>query len=452
MNPLIKGLFNKKSLLCFLTVFPAISAFALAPNPLISRNKPVFGPTNAPENLVNGRFGETAWNASAGAWAAINVGSGASTILFSWNCTNYMWADQIASPSCPQNIPVPDSYDLLVSSNSTNGSDGTWTKKTTVAGNIVAARTHLVDFGNSSWVKMSVTSGSGWIDEIEVFDASNGHADSWFFAGTSITANAFKGPVPTKSLADLITAAHARFTPVIIRGGIGCITCVNFSRDIVKYFEHAGPLSFFCIEMGTNDGWGGSNANAASFKVGLQKVIDSCKDRNIQPIIARTIATDSARAGWQIHGDFLAAIDDLTASNNLYPGPDLFSWFRSHPSDLNSDGVHPNASGGASIMCLWSEAADRVYATSCLPHTTGLSPDPRTVGFSAAAAPSGIIIRSTRQGQVALFALNGSLIGRKAVKTGQALFFPLHNRVCIAKLYAVPRNDPGLDDIQLIVR
>jgi hypothetical protein len=62
----------------------------------------------------------------------------------------------------------------LTSANSTTGDDGDWTAVDSVKGNNVGARGHLVDFTGAKWIKMAIAKGSGSIDEIEVFDVSNG--------------------------------------------------------------------------------------------------------------------------------------------------------------------------------------------------------------------------------------------------------------------------------------
>jgi len=115
--------------------------------------------------------------------------------------------------------------------------------------------------------------------------------------------------------------------------------------------------------MGTNDAWGGGNENVAKFKQNLQLVIDSCKARGIQPIIARVLATNPAITKWQVHPDFQKAVDELTRANKLIKGPDLYTWFLAHPEQLNgeSDGVHPNAIGAASIQKLWAEKMAFLY-------------------------------------------------------------------------------------------
>lgn len=336
---------------------------AISPNPCISYKKPVFGSAlNGASNLVNGQFGESAWIVQNNSWAAIDLGQDFSKILFIWNCTNYMWSDQIATPICPQNREIPKSYEVSVSSNSTNGADGTWTKALSVTGNLVANRAHAVEGEAVRWVKMTiVNSGGCQIDELEVYDIAQGAGDTWLFAGTSITANAFKGSIPQKTFADLVHENHPAFTPAIIRGGIGCIKSPEFARDFSLYVQHAGPMRYWAIEMGTNDGYGGSGDKVDTFKVCMQRVIDSCKAHGIVPILARAMGTNEAAAGWQIHSGFVKAIDDLTKENNLPEGPDYYTYFSTHPSDLDGDGVHPSAGGGQAMQRLWAEKMAALY-------------------------------------------------------------------------------------------
>ena len=177
---------------------------------------------------------------------------------------------------------------------------------------------------------------------------------------------AFRSTPPANCFADLITKSHSGYTPAMIRGGIGCIFSANLADDVSKYLANAGNVHFWAIEMGTNDCW--DKLNASIFKANLQRVIDSCRARQIEPIIARLIATNQAKVGWQVTPEYLAAIDDLTAKNKLIPGPDLYTYFLQHQSELNSDGVHPSAAGSASIQRLWAEKMDSLYtATSVKP-------------------------------------------------------------------------------------
>ena len=344
-----------------------VSLFAIQPNPLISRFKPIYASfTGSPTAIVNGKFGETAWSVSDSSWIAINLEAGPTKIFFTWNSPNYMWSDSIAKPTnCIEGLPVPVDYKILVSGNSTNGIDGEWNIVDSVFGNNVAARAHVINFSNSSWVKMIVVKGNGKIDEIEVFDISKGNDDTWFFLGTSITANAFKGPIQVKNfghyIMDYVKDFNPNATPAFIRGGIGCATLAGIAADLNKIMDIAGNVNYFAIEVGTNDAWGGSTDNLKSFTDNLQLLINSCKTHHIHPIIARIPATDSAKASWQVNAGFLKAIDDLTRKNNLTPGPDLYNWFLKHPEELKEDGIHPSRQGGATIQRLWAEAVYMLY-------------------------------------------------------------------------------------------
>jgi lysophospholipase L1-like esterase len=277
-----------------------------------------------------------------------------------------MWSDSIGSTGqCAEGLPLPEDYLLLVSENSTNGIDGTWKTVDSITGNKVAARGHTVDFNGFIWIKMMVLKGGGKIDEIEIFDISNGNDDTWLFVGTSITANAFKGPVPFKDfryfIMDYVKEYNPKATPAFIRGGIGCLKSDGLAADLKQILEMAGGVNYLAIEIGTNDAQGGSPDNVKAFTANLQECIDECKAQKVEPIIARIPATNPEKASWQVHEAYLKAVDDLAKKNNLKPGPDLYKWFSQHPEELKDDGVHPNQRGGATILRLWAEAVYMLY-------------------------------------------------------------------------------------------
>lgn len=416
------------SLITLITVL-IFQPFAMTPNPIVSRNKPIFGsPSTNITSLVNGKFGESSWNVVNESWIAINLGSEFSKIFISWNNPNYSWSDQIASTKCLQNMQFPVDYQILRSANSTNGVDGDWIGVLTVQGNAVTARGHLIDFSGSSWVKINITKGGGALDEIEIFNASNGFDDSWFFPGTSISANAFKASVPVENFADLITKAHPLFTPAIIRGAIPCIKSDDVVRDITKYLDMARNAKYWAIEMGTNDAWGGTNGNATTFKTNMKLIIDSCKANGIEPIIARMIGTNSAKTNWQIHPDYLKAIDDLTSQNKLIPGPDLYTWFSTHPSDLNEDGIHPSTSGGAAIHRLWAEKMDSLYNTTTanLPNITSISHTSKSNLFTTTinGTPA---VHVNCSGTLSIFSLKGVLVEKVMLPANGTYHFSKNN-------------------------
>lgn len=386
-------------------------AAAITPNPIISRGKTVYTSRGNVAYLNDNKTMGSTFSVSDGAWIALRVDPGPTKIFVNWNSPADIWSNKLAAASCPKNNPLVVDYEILRSDNSTNGSDGTWTVAATLSGNIVTARGHLIDFGGSTWVKMSIKRGGGTLDEFEVFDASRGADDTWFFPGTSITQAAFKGFALSPGFADRVAASHPGFNPAVIRGGIGCISSGDLSRNLGDYLTAARSARYWAIEMGTNDAWGGSNANVTRFTANLQKVIDSCKAAGIIPIVARVLATDPAKSGgWQIHGDYIKAVDDLTSKNNLPPGPDLFAWFKAHPGDLNPDGVHPNAAGAASIQRLWAEAASNLYTATRLSPAVPLS-DPGSTGMLSVMVRAGRLhLRASAAGTANVHGMDGRLI------------------------------------------
>jgi len=424
-------------LFSFAIVLSGIDSNAMTANKKISLNKPVYGSQQYGMScIVDGKFGNSTWIVSSGSWAAINVGSRYSKVYVSFNCTNYMWADTLAYTSCPQNIGVPRNYLILTSAYSTNGSDGDWKAADTIKDNIVAARGHIIDFTGANWVKMAVDSGTGYIDEIEIYDASNGFEDSWFFAGTSITANAFKGPVKPETFSDIVNSKYSSFTPAIIRGGIGCILSTAFANSISGYIACEGNMAYWAIEMGTNDAWGGDTSNLSVFKTNLQKVIDSCKAHGIKPIIARIIATDSAVVKWQVNPRYLDVIDTLTSKNNLIPGPDFYTWFKNHTDAYNSDGVHPDSIGGLAIQELWTEKMDSLYKGK----NSSVKAKNNCVDegfFKTEVSKDGIMISVLHSGTACVFSTDGRLIKNLTMESGSSLKLRVPSGIYFVKFKTV---------------
>lgn len=384
---------------------------SMTANPIISHGKPAYTSSGRAPELVDGRFKISPRKVSDGSWIAINLGCGPSSIFFSWNNPAYSWSDSLAADkSCKNNIAVPGDYDLLTSANSSNGSDGSWETVLRVRANVVSARGHLIDFTGMSWVKMSIISGGGMLDEVEMFDASKGLADSWFFCGTSISANAFKGTPPEQNFADLIAAAHSGYHPAMIRGGIGCIYASSVAADISRYLAMTRGVHYWAIELGTNEAWYGTDSNLPPFISAMEIIIDSCKAAGIEPIIARTIATDSAKAKWQVSPHFLAAVDSLVFANRLIAGPDLYAWFRDHPSSLNSDGVHPNAQGAADIQNLWAQKMSSLYSAE--PASTRQSSRNDAAMVTISVKHGLPMLHSTGSGTADVYLLNGRLVGQ----------------------------------------
>jgi hypothetical protein len=197
-------------------------------------------------------------------------------------------------------------------------------------------------------------------------------------------------------------------------------------------------VKFWAIEMGTNDAWGGGDWNLNTYVSNMQTIIDSAKAHCITPVIARIIATDSSKAGWQVNPAFLDAVDKLTSDNNLPAGPDFYGYFKEHPELLASDGVHPNSEtkGGQAMHHLWAEALSPLYdvVDTAKIDTATIKPDTTTALKTASkfivpriyAQGKNIIVegRFLEATSVSIVSATGQLVSRQnlSLNYGRAIF------------------------------
>ena len=392
----------------------SISISAMIPNPLLSRGKTVYTSSGTVTSLTDNRFGSNSWQVTDNSWFAIKIDSGPTEIFLNLNNPDYAWASTPIAPNqCPNNnLNLLKDYQILISDNSTDGTDGEWNTVLSITNNPVTARGHKIVFSGANWIKIQIIKGSGYLDEVEVFDISNGAEDIWFFIGTSISANTFKGTPPEKNFADIINEMHPLFTPAMIRAGVSCQNSLGLVNNLSTYMEIGGNASYWVIEHGTNDGWNNGNSGVASFKENLQTVITACKNKGIKPVIAKVIATNTQVTGWQIHSDYQKCIDELNNENDLIEGPDFFSWFSQHPEELNgeTDGVHPNVNGAASIHRLWAEKMSSLYQDVKNIKLQQNQSDILKNQFRAECFDNHILLKTPHAGTVSVFSLNGNLL------------------------------------------
>ena len=349
-----------------LPLFCAAWAFAILPNENLSQGKMAYVDGNdSSAYLTDGSL--TNWKYKESKNVALHIGEGPSKVFVSWELYSFGgidWAN--FASACPHTKTLLTDFAILTSANSTTGFDGDWDTAYVVTQNQVLARGVAVDFEGKSWIRLVSDDNAGQFLEVEVFDISNGQNDTWFFMGTSISAMGIKqqDSDTTKTTAMLIHEQFPDFTPAMLRGGVSCINTTDIVNHLPEYLEAVGNVNFWAIEMGTNDGWGGGTWNLSTYVQNLQTIIDAAKANGISVVLARTLATDSSKAGWQLAPEFLAAEDSLIQVNGLYQGPDFYAFFKEHPEYLASDGVHPNGEtgGGAAMHRLWAEAIAPIYA------------------------------------------------------------------------------------------
>ena len=347
---------------------------AIAPNPLISRGKPVYAnpdPNARAAQVVNGHYYDDGWFPWAGADGspaiiAIDLGRGPTSILINWTST--------ASTNYNETTyGGPGDYTVQVSGDSTNGSDGTWNTVATVVGNTFRTREHQIPFVGKRWVRLRITARSATclagamnLDEIDVFDTSASAEDTWFFLGDSITAAAFRRQDAIQaSFASLINTSHPGYFPLMINGGLGGYASAGIVPLIGGFLTTNPDCRYWAIGLGTNDAWnvtaGGAPTAVATFKSNLQTIITAIKGAGRIPILAKIpyaigAAHDQTPA-------FNAAIDELNRTNGLHAGPDLYAHFQANQAGLGADGVHPNEQGSLAINRLWAAASADLYAS-----------------------------------------------------------------------------------------
>jgi lysophospholipase L1-like esterase len=361
------------------------------PNPLISLGATAYGsPSAGVGSVTNGIYHNGGWNAgnptpSAPAWVAIKLGpwstgAGPTRVLLEWDdggTYDYDYYTKFTPP--PQTVyGLPTEYHIDVSADSTNGSDGTWTTAVPTVENEVRTRAHSFDFTGMSWVKMVITNsptnmpdagvsepGGVVIGQIDVHDLSAAGSclpdDTWFFMGDSITAFAYdRAPAHQPSFAANINGAVPQYFPAMINGGIGSEKAGDgVVRLTPDFLATVIPDSrFIVLGYGTNDAANGQ-IPVYTFQSNMQTMIDTVLAAGRIPILPHIPA--SPAGPYADVPTYNAAIDQLTASNNLITGADLYGYFIQHQDEFMSDGIHPNNAGFVAMNALWATAMQPLY-------------------------------------------------------------------------------------------
>jgi len=365
---------------------PARWAGKLAhPAQLVSVGKPVFTNSSDQANgglVVDGQYKIKSGllltpTATASAWVSIHLGAGHNKLLLNWQ-------DSTSSDFGPSNYAQtdfkrangPSGYLIKVSSDSTNGDDGTWSTVVTVTDSPVRSRrTHVFDFGGMQWVRFEVTASpmvdvagtptmqAVRLDEIALHDVSavgpDDLSDTWYVLGDSITKMSFDRARMTNELDKLIAVRRPGYTPAILEAGNGGETLSDLLRHLKteQWLSYGEGLKFVTLAYGTNDSWGRTAAAATTFEATLREVVQLLLDAKRVPILAR-IPWNNVSPNLAA---FNAVVDKLQREYDLPCGPDLYTWFANHQTELGTDKVHPGPVGAVSIHRLYGEALLPLY-------------------------------------------------------------------------------------------
>lgn len=313
---------------------------------------------NEPGALLDGKFGNWGfWQLAPSdmpGWCALHISVATSKVLFAWY-SDYSFDYTDETSLAPQN------YDIAVSANSTNGSDGIWQTVASVRGNHTRAREHRFNFAGMSWIRMTVLAPQPHpsqpymrIDELQVFDAQQLGNNTFFFSGDSITGMSFnRYPENLPSFADdMLRCAPQRY-PLMIDGGFGGQTSDGAVQQIATWQALAPDMHYWLLGWGSNDAL--DNVSPEAFRANLQSIVAAILQKGAVPILAHIpYTTYHGVKGLDAEVQRLnQVIDEVTTAYNLIPGPDLYTLMRTHPDYLGPDGLHPTSSGSVAISALW---------------------------------------------------------------------------------------------------
>ena len=242
---------------------------------------------------------------------------------------------------------APKAYRLLVSSDSTNGRDGTWQTVESVTQNTVRTRAHVLRSPTATWLRLQFD--ASWsvapsLNDVAVYDLpDSGPVGCYLVVGDSITCASF-------TRFAVVAGPSERRLPVFLNGGSNGITTIQGLDDLRIALASSPPQSHIGIALGTNDAL--KHLPPAEFAGRLQRMIDAIRLSGRVPVLARPPWTPVSDLG-----AYVAVVDRLVEANGLPVGPDLYGWFQAHPGEIGPDGVHPTTVGEASIRRLWRLAA-----------------------------------------------------------------------------------------------
>jgi lysophospholipase L1-like esterase len=254
-----------------------------------------------------------------------------------------------------------------------------WIVAASRSGNTLHSFEHVVDFAGNNWIRANFSASDGSPQNtdvsinMDVYDASAGVTDGWFFAGDSITDNcmshgdvggedaanpAAQLSLPSGSFGNQVNAL-AGTTPAQENGAIGGWASANAVPKLGGWLA-TFPGRFVTLNFGTNDAAQGvTPATFSATFAALVKIVHAAGKVAVVPTIP--YSSDSQHTALPALN---ARIRKLYASQpDVVAGPDLWTLFKDSPKLLSSDGVHPNAQGCAAYRAAWARfAAERVYS------------------------------------------------------------------------------------------
>lgn len=353
------------SQICIVGIAPlTVSAEEITPNPVISRECPVYSGTGRGSDANDVHY-FSFWNGTAPDYLAYDLSVVPEEER---RVINAVWynasAYDVIGMYVSRNME-PSDYTIEINKalGGTYPEDG-WEIVETVKDNTLSSRQHVIDFEGYNWIRINITgvddkdSGNASIN-FDIHNVSDGVSDSWIFYGDSITAGGMNNCYGT-GFATHINTLDGRYFPAQENGGIGGITSTDGRNNIDRWLStYEGK--YVSIAYGTNDAWG-NQTGAEKYYENTVYMIDAVLAQNKVPILPKIpYATETGVNSYL--DNYNAMIDKIYEEySQVIEGPDFFTYFKENPKMLSSDGVHPSSEGYAQMRKIWAETMyENVY-------------------------------------------------------------------------------------------
>jgi lysophospholipase L1-like esterase len=344
---------------------PTTGSTILQGGPLISRNVPAFASSgSSPASDANDNSYDTTWRSQgAPAWLAYDLSSvptaRRSQVVVAWyNGTGSYDHTIIGYPA--YNLPQDYTIEANAAAGGGNPPATGWVNLVTVRGNHYHSRQHVVTMKGYNWLRINITKIDGAIENydasinMDIYDASTALTDDWIFFGDSITAGAMglASLNGVLSFPQIINAQIPNKYPLQEGGGTGYLT----SSDGAKYLNTwlgLFPGKYVGLSYGTNDAIDCVNPDTfyKNYVTMVEDVLHAGKIPLV-PYIPWGRHSNIQQCGPTLN----TQIDKLySAFPQIIHGPDLWSFFQSHPDLISSDNIHPTDDGFGAYRQQWAE-------------------------------------------------------------------------------------------------
>jgi hypothetical protein len=329
----------------------------LAPMPRISDGLPDFTSDDSDAAAAHDGNLQSFWSTDGPlpVWLAYDVSSLPAAqrqqVLLSFN--NH---SQAAYFSDPPSDGIPIDYTIEINTGAGGGEPPSagWTVLVTETNNNVIPREHLLALAGANWVRIVVTrTQNGHVGlDMDLYDASAGFIDGWLIMGDSISYTSLSRwtlNLP-QLLADRGVTEYQPFFDCAALGGTN-------SGDGQGVLDHALAIfagHFVTLNYGTNDG--DPTSYHANMTALVERILAAGKTP-VVPTVPWPNDSDGHRATVRMLNEQLEEI--YTSHPGVMRGPDLYTYFETHPEYIGVGDVHPD---GMSVRVAWADwMASSVY-------------------------------------------------------------------------------------------